>query len=66
MPIPTTSNTKTVTTSVSPALTATLLTSLLAEPIELLTISQLDSILSATKRGPNGSNPNALIGACLP
>jgi hypothetical protein len=66
MPTPTTANTKTVTTNVSPAMNATLLTTLLAKPIELLSIAELKIIVDSTKRSAAGSNPASLIGACLP
>lgn len=62
----TVSNSKTVTTNVSPALTASTLTGLLAIAPENLTLAQLKTILDATKRGPHGSNPNATVGQCLP
>jgi hypothetical protein len=62
----TTANTKTVTTNVSPALTAVLLTNLLSLAPENMTIAQMKTLLDAVGRGPLGSNPASLIGACLP
>jgi hypothetical protein len=61
----TVSGSKTVTTSVSPALTANLLTGLMATPVEQLTIAQLDQLKDATKRIVGGGNPAAVIGALL-
>jgi hypothetical protein len=60
------SGSKTVTTSVSPAMSATLLTSLLATAPEALTLAQLKILVQATQRGPFGSNPAATVGSCLP
>lgn len=62
----TVSGSKTVTTSVSPQFTATVLTGLLAVAPEDLTIAQLKTLLDATKRTPLGSNPAATVGQCLP
>jgi hypothetical protein len=62
----TVSGSKTVTTSVSPALTAATLTTLLAIAPENLTLAQLGQLRDACNRGPAGSNPAALVGACLP
>ena len=43
----TTSGTKTVTHTVAPHLTAAILTTLLATPIESLTVGQLDALVDA-------------------
>jgi hypothetical protein len=61
----TTSGTKTVTHSLAPHLTAALLTTLLAMPLESLTVGQLDEICDALKRLPDGENPARLIGSLL-
>lgn len=63
--IATVSNSKTVSMSVSPALTASLLTALMAIPIEQLTVAQYKQIGDALKRVPNGANPAAVVGALL-
>jgi len=46
-------------------LTATLLTTLLATPIESLTVGQLDRIFDALERLPDGENPARTIGSLL-
>lgn len=56
-----TTGSKTCTQNVSPTLTASLLTSLLAVPLEQLTISQLDAIESATKMLPFGGTPTSVL-----
>ena len=48
----TTSGTKTVTHSIAPHLTAAMLTTLLATPLENLTVWQLSEICDALKRTP--------------
>jgi hypothetical protein len=61
----TTSGTKTVTHSIAPHLSATLLTTLLATPIETLTVGQFQQILDALKRVQDGDNPAHTIGSLL-
>jgi hypothetical protein len=61
----TTAGTKTVTHTLAPHLTASLLTTLLATPIETLTIAQFDEIADALKRIPDGENPVRTIGSLL-
>jgi hypothetical protein len=62
----TVSGSKTVTTNVSPGLTATALTAILAIAPENLSMAQLGQLRDACNRSGAGSNPNSLIGACLP
>lgn len=62
----TVSNSKTVSTSVSPALTASVLTALMAIPVEQLTIAQLRQLTDAVKCVPGGGAPSSVIGALLP
>jgi hypothetical protein len=52
---------KTVTTNISPALTASVITNLLAIPVEQLTIAQLDALKDATKRVPYGGTPTSVL-----
>jgi hypothetical protein len=59
------SGSKTVTRSLSPALTATVLTNLLATAPENLTIAQLGQIFDGTKRTSMGGNPNATVSQCF-
>jgi hypothetical protein len=61
----TTSGTKTVTHALAPHLTAVLLTTLLATPLENLTIGQLGQICDALKRLPDGETPVRTIGSLL-
>ena len=61
----TTSGTKTVTHSLAPHLSAAMLTTLLATPIENLTVGQLIQIIDAVKRIPDGKNLGRLIGSLL-
>jgi hypothetical protein len=61
----TTSGTKTVTHSLAPHLTAALLTTLLATPIENLTVGQLDELCDALRRIPKGETPAVTIGSLL-
>ena len=56
---------KTCTQNLSPALTATVLSSLLAIAPENLTIAQLGQIFDGTKRTSMGSNPNATVSQCF-
>ncbi len=61
----TTSGTKTVANSLAPHLPAALLTTLLATPLENLTIWQLNQIHDALKRIPDGKNLVCTIGSLL-
>jgi hypothetical protein len=61
----TTSGTKTVTHTLAPHLTATILTALLATPIESLTVAQLDALVDALRRIADGENPARTIGSLL-
>jgi hypothetical protein len=61
----TTTGTKTVTRTIAPHLTAMVLTTLLATPIENLTVGQLDQIHDALKRIPDGENFSRIIGSLL-
>jgi hypothetical protein len=61
----TTSGTKTVTHALAPHLTAAILTTLLATPIESLTIAQLNALVDALKRIPDGENPVRTITSLL-
>ncbi len=62
----TTSGTKTVTHSIAPHLPASMLTTLLATPLEALTIGQLNQLHDALKRVASGENPASTIGSLLP
>jgi hypothetical protein len=61
----TTSGTKTVTHTIAPHLTAAMLTTLLATPIESLTVGQWKLLRDALKRTPDGDNPARTIGSLL-
>jgi hypothetical protein len=61
----TTSGTKTVTHNIAPHLTAAILTTLLAAPIESLTVGQLNQLADALKRVQDGDNPARTIGSLL-
>ena len=61
----TTSGTKTVTHTIAPHLSAATLTTLLATPIESLTVLQLKELIDALKRVQGGDNPASIIGALL-
>jgi hypothetical protein len=61
----TTSGTKTVTHTIAPHLTAAILTTLLATPIDSLTVGQLDAIVDALRRIAGGDNPASTIGSLL-
>jgi hypothetical protein len=61
----TTSGTKTVTHTIAPHLTATILTTLLATPIESLTVGQLNALVDALRRVADGENPARTIGSLL-
>ncbi len=53
---------KTVTRSIAPHLSASLLTTILGTALENLTVAQFDSIHDALKRIPKSSDPTAIIG----
>jgi len=59
----TTSGTKTVTHTLAPHLTATILTTLLATPIENLTVAQFKELKDALRRLDGGDNPANTIGS---
>jgi len=61
----TTSGTKTLTRTLAPHLTASLLTTLLATPLESLTIGQLHQIVDALKRSSSGEDLTRTIGSLL-
>jgi hypothetical protein len=61
----TTSGTKTVTQTVAPHLSASMLTTLLATPIENLTVNQLNQIHDALKRVQDGKSLSRTIGSLL-
>jgi hypothetical protein len=61
----TTSGTKTVTHALAPHLSATLLTTLMATPLENFTIAQLNEISDALKRVADGENPLRTIGSLI-
>jgi hypothetical protein len=61
----TTSGTKTVTHTIAPHLTAAILTTLLATPIESLTVAQFKELRDALRRVDGGDNPAVTIGSLL-
>jgi hypothetical protein len=61
----TTAGTKTVVNTLAPHLTAAMLTTLLATPIELLTVAQFKLIRDALRRVNDGGNPTRVIGSLL-
>jgi hypothetical protein len=61
----TTSGTKTVTHTIAPHLTAAMLTTLLATPLESLTVAQLKQLRDALRRIDDGDNPTRTIGSLL-
>ena len=61
----TTAGTKTVTNTLAPHLTAAMLTTILATPIENLTVAQFKLIRDALKRVQDGDNPIRVIGSLL-
>jgi hypothetical protein len=61
----TTAGTKTVTHTIAPHLTAAILTTLLATPIENLTVGQLALICDSLTRMPDGETPTRTIGSLL-
>jgi hypothetical protein len=60
-----TSGTKTVTKDLGPSHTANQLTTILAMPIENLTIAQLRLLQEALRKVSKGHEPTATIGALL-
>ena len=56
------SGTKTVTKTLAPHLTAAVLTTLLATPIENLTVAQVQQLIDAIKRVSGGKTPGNVIG----
>lgn len=60
-----TSGTKTVTQSVAPHLSASLLTTLLGTPIESLTVAQFHQLADALARVAKGGMESASIGSLL-
>lgn len=65
MPPPSTSNTKTVTKDVAPHLTAALLTTLCARPVEIFTVRDLAQLNDAINRLSRGHDPDTVIGDLL-
>ena len=61
----TTAGTKTVINALAPHLSAAVLTTILATPIELLTVAQFKLIRDALKRVQDGGNPARVIGSLL-
>ncbi len=61
----TTTGTKTLTRALAPHLSASLLTTLLATPIENLTVAQLDQIVDALKRTASGEDLSRTVGSLL-
>jgi hypothetical protein len=59
----TVSGSKTCQNSVSPQLTATVLTDLMAIAPENLTVAELQQLVDAASRVSGGSNPTALLGS---
>jgi hypothetical protein len=59
----TTSGTKTVTHTIAPHLTAAILTTLLATPIETLTVAQFKELSDALDRIDGGHEPSRTIGS---
>ena len=57
--------TKTVSVNVAPHLTASVLTSLLATPVENLTVAQLDQLRDAVNRVAKGATPSSTVGTLL-
>lgn len=54
--------TKTVNNHVAPHLSATVMTAILATPVENLTVAQVKQLVDALKRIPGGTNPGATLG----
>ena len=67
MPTPTVQVTgsKTVTRGVSPQATATVLTALLATPIENLTVAQVHMLVDVLRKVPGGESPKTTVGSLL-
>jgi hypothetical protein len=57
--------TKTVTASIAPHLTASILSALLATPVENLTVAQLDQLRDAVNRVAQGAAPSITLGSLL-
>ena len=57
--------TKTVALGVAPHLTAPVLTTLLATPVENLTVAQLDQLRDAVNRVAKGATPSSTVGSLL-
>jgi hypothetical protein len=56
---------KTITLNAYPGLTASTLTTIMATPVEQLTVAQLGQLKDAISRIPGGGNPSATIGSLL-
>lgn len=65
MPSPATTNSKTLSISLAPHLSAAALTALLATPVELLTVAQFHQLKDALKRVPGGREGSNTIGGLL-
>jgi hypothetical protein len=61
----TASGTKTVTKSPSGRLTAAALTAILATPVELLTVKQLNDLIETLRSQPGGDDPARTIASLL-
>jgi hypothetical protein len=61
----TTSGTKTLTRTLAPHLTAAALTTLLATPIENLTVGQVHQLVDALKRTATGDDVTRTVGSLL-
>jgi hypothetical protein len=59
------SDSKTVSTDVSPALTASVLTAILATAPENMTVGELETLRDALNRVPQGNTATSVIGALL-
>lgn len=57
--------TKTVSANVAPHLRASVLTGLLATPVENLTVAQLDQLRDAVNRVAKGATPSSTVGSLL-
>jgi hypothetical protein len=61
----TTAGTKTVTTTLAPHLSASTLTTIMATPVENLTVAQLKQLHDALKRVTDGKNLIRTIGSLI-
>lgn len=61
----TTTGTKTVSHALAPHLSAAALTTLLATPIENLTVAQVEQLVDALRRVRGGESPSTTIGLLL-